>query len=123
MKKALFAILPLLFLCGCVLKQTYAGKVVDTDTGEPVVGAIIEVTYYEPGRFAPSLDGWYLRKPVTVSAVTDAQGHFSIKASRHHLDFWITGPPDSKSYRRSVEWWRVDESNSQAVLIRLKKSE
>lgn len=108
--------------CGCLAKQTYSGRVVDTVTGDPISGATIEVTYYERGRFAPSLDGWFLRKPVNISTVTDIQGNFIIRAGRHHLDFWVAGPPDSKSYRNSAIWWRVDEDNPNNLVIRLGKS-
>jgi hypothetical protein len=109
-------------LCGCASKQTYSGRVVDAETGQPIVGAEISATYYERGKFAPSLDGCFLRIPVQASAVTDANGEFSLQVGRHHLDFWVSGPADSRAYRHSVRWWRVDEHHPDTLCIPLGKT-
>jgi len=110
------------FLAGCTTKQTYSGRVVDADTGTPIAGAGVTATYYERGKFAPSLDGWFRRIPVQVSAVTDANGEFSLQLGKHHLDFWVTGPAASPAYRQSVRWWRVDERHPQTLRIPLSKT-
>lgn len=110
-------------VAGCSGMRTYAGRVVDADTGEPIPGASIEGTYYRRGRFAPSLDGVFLRIPVRVQTVTDENGAFTLHMRKEHLSLWVVGPEEISAYKHSTVHWRIDEKNPRGILVRLEKWE
>lgn len=57
---------------------TFHGKVVDAETGEPLTGAVVAVTWHKKAIL--SMDGgWYFHN--AREAVADAEGNFSLDAS------------------------------------------
>lgn len=75
--------------CGLSLPCPSTGKVVDADTGQPVWGARVAVTWtiYD----YPMLDGYGSYKAQT-EAFTDRQGQFTLIAPRQRRGFFMTEP-------------------------------
>lgn len=122
-KQGLLFLAVVVFLGGCSGMRMYGGRVVDADTGEPIPGASINGTYFRRGRFAPSLDGLFLRIPVRVHAVTDSNGAFTLRMRKEHLSLWVVGPKEIFAYRHSAVYWGIDEKNPCGILVRLEKWE
>jgi hypothetical protein len=63
---------------GCSTKRDYRGQVVAADSGMPIGGAKVEGIWWVRDRFAPSLDGLFVRGTRTVQTRTDEDGLFAL---------------------------------------------
>lgn len=71
----------MLSLAGCSSTTVYHGRVLDRGTLAPVTNVSVEGTWFERGRFSPSLDGLFLRQTCVTATTTDANGRFRIGLS------------------------------------------
>ena len=77
LRRNLILIFALIFLssCGVFKSPEIKGKVVDTETGEPLAGANVKVAWYT-GYGSPA--GWHAKRKNTHKTITDDKGEFII---------------------------------------------
>jgi flagellar basal body-associated protein FliL len=67
-------IIILIILCPLAFLSPYKGKVIDTETKEPIEGAVVLVVYYSE---SPTIAGSSVQPADAQEAVTDSNGEFN----------------------------------------------
>ncbi len=81
----LLLVLILGLLSGCACSHEfgpYKGKVVDAETGEPIAGTVVFMTFLTEGGQFIGLGGGYLEYANAVEVLTDRNGEFSIPVQK-----------------------------------------
>ena len=97
-------LIPVILLCGCrgCLRATrqYNGVVLDAETHLPLPGVEVRCGHVHYGKFAPSMDGLFLRRSAHWTVTTDGDGRFGVAMSGFDRQIQVIHYP----HRR----WRAD---------------
>lgn len=99
------------------MARTYHGVVLDSATHSPLAGVEVSGRYYYNYRFAPSLDGLFLRRGVSVSGITDRNGKFQVRLRGFNRSIQVIHHP-YELWRAHVTKW----PKGKEIIIELERS-